>query len=327
MFNAILIDKLNGTHEAKFCALDESTLPKADVKVRIDYSTLNYKDGLLITGRVPLIRQFPMIPGIDLAGVVEESHHPAWKAGDKVIANGYGLGERHWGGLAQCANVSGDWLIPLPGKFTCRDAMALGTAGYAAMLCVLALERHGLKPGDGEVLVTGASGGVGSISIVLLAGLGYEVVACTGRMDEQDYFKALGVASLIDRAGLSSAGKPLQSERWAGAIDTAGSHILANTCASVRYGGAVAAVGLAQGMDFPATVMPFILRGITLYGIDSVMASHEKRMEAWGRLARDFDLNKLGLIVQEIGLSAAIDTAKALLAGKIRGRVVVDVNR
>ena len=308
-------------------AIDETALPDGDVTVRIDWSTLNYKDGLAITGQSPVVRRFPMVPGIDFAGAVTESSHPAWKVGDRVVLNGWGVGETHWGGLAQMARVRGDWLVRLPEAFSARQAMAIGTAGYTAMLCVLALEKHGIRPNDGDILVTGASGGVGSVAIALLAKLGYRVVASTGRAAEADYLKALGASDVIDRGELSAPGKPLGKERWAGVVDAVGSHTLANACATTQYRGAVAACGLAQGMDFPASVAPFILRGITLYGIDSVMAPPAVREEAWQRLGRDLDPARLDAITREIGLGEAIATAADLLDGKVRGRVVVDVNR
>ena len=327
MFNGILINKDDAGYRASVQQIDESQLPEGDVTVRVDWSTLNYKDGLAITGKGPVVRKFPMVPGIDFAGTVTDSSHPKWKAGDHVIHNGWGVGETHWGGLAQQARVRGDWLVPLPAAFTPRQAMAIGTAGYTAMLCVLALEKHGLKPQDGDILVTGANGGVGSVAIALLARLGYRVVASTGRAAEAEHLKALGAAEIIDRAELSAPGKPLGKERWAGVVDAVGSHTLANACAGMKYRGAVAACGLAQGMDFPASVAPFILRGVTLYGIDSVMAPQAVRLEAWQRLARDLDIAKLDAITTEISLGEAIATAGALLDGQVRGRVVVDVNR
>lgn len=327
MFRAILIDKDDHGYRASLQALDETRLPQGDVRVRVSHSTLNYKDALAITGKGPVVRQFPMVPGIDLAGVVEESRHPGFKAGDAVLLNGWGVGESHWGGLAQLAQLNGDWLIPLPEGFSAAEAMAIGTAGYTAMLSLLALERHGVTPDKGEVLVTGANGGVGSVAIALLARLGYRVVASTGRPEEADYLRQLGAAEIIERASLSEPGRPLGRERWAGAIDSVGSHTLANVCASTRYGGCVAACGLAQGMDFPATVAPFILRGVTLAGIDSVMRPRADRLEAWSRLARDLDKTLLAPITHTIGLEDAIAVAGDLLAGKVRGRVVVDVNR
>ena len=326
MFNAIYLTQEEGHTRAQVRALDESELPAGDVQVRIDYSTLNYKDGLAITGQSPVVRHFPMIPGIDCSGVVVASTHPEWQVGDAVILNGWGVGERHWGGLAQQVRLSGDWLVPLPANLNSRQAMAIGTAGYTAMLCVLALEGHGIRPGAGDILVTGAIGGVGSIAIALLAKQGYRVIASTGRTTEADYLTALGAAEVIDRAELSGPGKPLQKERWLGVVDTVGSHTLANACASTGYNGAVAACGLAQGMDFPATVAPFILRGVTLYGIESVMVPKERRSRAWNRLASDLDLVKLESMTQEIPLGQAIPAAAELLAGRVRGRLVVDVN-
>ncbi|WP_242359957.1 MULTISPECIES: MDR family oxidoreductase [Anaeromyxobacter] len=327
MFKAIVVEKAAAGHEARLTELDEAQLPEGDVTVRVEYSTLNYKDALAITGASPVVRKYPMVPGIDLAGVVEASGDPAWSPGDRVLLDGWGVGESHFGGLAQKARVRSAWLLPVPAAFTSRQAMSIGTAGYTAMLCVLALEKHGLKPGDGEVLVTGAAGGVGSVAIAILSRLGYRVVASTGRAAEASYLQSLGAAEVIDRAQLSAPGKPLGKERWAGAVDSVGSHTLANVCATTRYRGAVAACGLAQGMDFPATVAPFILRGVTLYGIDSVMAPRALRLEAWSRLARDLDATKLDAITHEIGLGEAIGAARDVLAGKVRGRLVVNVNR
>ncbi len=327
MFNAILITQDEHGTRAGLQAMDESSLPDADVAVRIDYSTINYKDGLAITGRAPVVRRFPMVPGIDFAGTVERSTHPDWRQGDRVVLNGWGVGEKHWGGLAQRARVSGDWLVPLPEALSPWQAMAIGTAGYTAMLCVLALEQHGVRPGDGDILVTGANGGVGSVAIALLAKLGHRVVASTGRPTEADHLRALGAAEIIDRAELSAPGKPLGKERWAGVIDAVGSHTLVNACATTRYRGAVAACGLAQGMDFPATVAPFILRGVTLYGIESVMAPPALRLDAWRRLATDLDPRHLQAITREIALGEAIAAASEILEGKVRGRLVVDVNR
>lgn len=327
MFNAILIEREGDRNVARLREIDEGALPAGNVTVRVEYSTMNYKDGLLIASDLPLIASFPMVPGIDIAGVVERSDDPRWIAGDRVVLNGYGLGERHWGGLAQRARVDGDWLVRLSDAFTTRQAAAIGTAGYTAMLCVLRLEKHGVRPGDGDILVTGASGGVGSVAISLLAKLGYRVIASTGRPHEADYLKALGAAELIDRATLAEPGPPMQSERWAAAIDTAGSHTLVNVIAGIRYGGIVAATGLAQGVDLPGTLYPFILRNITLSGVDSVMQPIAVREEAWARLARDLDVAKLESMVEEIGLGDVIERAPRLLAGQIRGRTVVDVNR
>src|ERR1700674_3423501 len=327
MFNAILVEREPGPYRATLRSLDEAQLPPAEVAVRIDYSTLNYKDALAITGHGPVVRQFPMVPGIDFAGTVESSGHSAYKSGDKVVLNGWGVGETHWGGLAQKARVKADWLVPLPPAFTTRQAMAIGTAGYTAMLCVMSLERHGVTPDSGEILVTGAAGGVGSVAVAVLSKLGFRVAAMTGRPAESDFLKQLGAAEILDRAQFASAGKPLARERWAAAIDVVGSHTLANVCASLRYGGIVAACGLAGGMDFPATVAPFILRGITLAGVDSVMRPRPDRVEAWRRLSRDLDMKKLELLTEEISLSQVIPRAALFLQGKIRGRIVVDTNR
>ena len=326
MFKALVISKSDDAQQCAVRDADSTELPEGDVTLKVDYSTVNYKDGLAITGKAPVVRKFPMVPGIDGAGTVTASSHAQFKAGDHVILNGWGVGESHWGCLAQEARLKGDWLITRPAQFTARQAMAIGTAGYTAMLCVLALEQHGVKPGDGEVLVTGAAGGVGSVAIALLAKLGYRVVASTGRQNEAEYLKSLGAAEIIDRATLAAPGKPLAKERWAGAVDTVGSHTLANICASMRYRGAVAACGLAGGMDFPSSVAPFILRGVTLAGIDSVMAPRALRVEAWTRLARDLDPARLDAMTREIALAEAIPAAAEILAGKIRGRLVVNVN-
>jgi len=327
MFTGILITKDEAGYQARLQEIDDAVLPEGDVTVDVEWSTLNYKDGLAITGKSPVVRRFPMVPGIDFAGMVSESNNPAWHDGDRVILNGWGVGETHCGGLARKARVKGEWLVALPKTFTARQAMAIGTAGYTAMLCVLALEKHGVKPQNGEILVTGANGGVGGIAIALLARLGYQSVASTGRVTESDHLTALGATEVIDRHELSAPGKALGKERWAGVIDTVGSHTLANACATTRYRGAVAACGLAGGMDFPSSVAPFILRGVTLYGIDSVMAPLTVRQEAWSRLERDLDTAKLESITREISLSEALEVAGELLAGKVRGRVVVDVNR
>jgi acrylyl-CoA reductase (NADPH) len=326
-YRALLIEKDDAGYRCSLQTREDSALPDGDVTVAVEYSTLNFKDGLAITGKSPVVRQFPLTPGIDLAGTVTESRHPLFKAGDPVVLNGWGVGESHSGGLAQKARLKGDWLIALPPAFTTRQAMAIGTAGYTAMLCVMALEKHGVTPDQGEVLVTGAGGGVGSVAIALLARLGFRVVASTGRLQEADYLRSLGAAEVIDRAPLSAPGKPLARERWAGVVDTVGSHTLANACASTKYGGTVAACGLAQGMDLPATVAPFILRGVTLAGIDSVMAPRARREAAWARLARDLDVAKLDAMTQEVGLADAIGLGAQILAGQVRGRVVVDVNR
>lgn len=327
MFRALLVEKTATGQKIELTQLDEAQLPPGDVTVRVEWSTLNYKDALAITGRSPVVRRFPMIPGIDLAGVVEESAHPGLRPGDRVVLNGWGIGESQHGGLAERARVKGEWLVKLPGRFTTRHAAAIGTAGYTATLALLALEHHGLKPGTGDVLVTGAAGGVGSVATAMLAKGGYRVVASTGRPQEAAYLTALGAAEIIERATLSAPGKPLQKERWAGVIDSVGSHTLANACAQVRQGGAVAACGLAGGMDFPATVAPFILRGVALYGIDSVLAPVERRREAWARLEKDLDLALLESMTRELSLGEAVGAAEELLAGRIRGRVVVDVRR
>ena len=327
MFKGILIEKDESGYRAAIKQIDEPRLPEGNVTVRVSHSTLNYKDGLAITGKGPVVRKFPMVPGIDLAGTVEESSHPEYKAGDRVLLNGWGVGETHWGGLAQKTRLNGDWLIPLPATFSPQQAMAIGTAGYTAMLCVLALERHGVKPTDGEILVTGAAGGVGSVALAILSKLGYSAVAVTGRPQDSDYLKSLGAVEVIERSQFSSPAKPLGKERWAGAVDVVGSHVLANVCATTRYRGVVTACGLAAGMDFPASVAPFILRGVTLVGIDSVMCPRVDRLEAWKRLGSDLDVAKLEGISRVVGLSEVIPLASSLLRGEIRGRVTVDVNR
>ncbi len=327
MFKGILINKVDADYQVELTEVDDSILPEGDVIVDIQYSSLNYKDALAITGRSPVVRRFPMIPGIDFVGTVADSSHTEFEVGMAVVLNGWGVGEVHMGGLAQKAKVKGDWLVPLPSAFDAKQAMAIGTAGYTAMLCVLALEKHGVTPNQGDILVTGAAGGVGSVAVAILSKLGYRVVALTGRPEESDYVINLGAAEIIDRSELSGPGKPLGKERWAGVVDVVGSHVLANACASTKYGGVVTACGLAGGMDFPATVAPFILRGVSLIGVDSVMCPKEKRLEAWERLGQDLDLSKLGSIAHEITLSEAINTAQALLDGKVRGRVIVDVNK
>jgi acrylyl-CoA reductase (NADPH) len=329
MFKALLLEKDEAGFRASVTALDEGRLPEvADgaVLVRPEYSTLNFKDGLALTNRSPVVRLWPMVAGIDGAGTVLESAHPAWKAGDRFVLNGWGVGETHWGCLAQRARLKGEWLVPLPERLSTRQAMAIGTAGYTAMLCVMALERHGLRPGAGDVLVTGATGGVGSVAVALLSALGHRVVAATGKATEADFLQSLGAAAVIDRAELSSPGKPLQKERWAAVVDAVGSHTLANACAQVRYGGAVAACGLAQGADLPVTVMPFILRGVALLGVDSVMAPQPLRREAWRRLAQDLDPARLEALTSEIGLDEVLPAAQRLMAGQVRGRVVVRID-
>ena len=322
MFQALVLEK-DPEFRATVREVEDSFLPDGDVTVAIEYSTLNYKDGLAITNKSPVVRSWPMVAGIDGSGTVLESRAPAWKPGDAVVLNGFGVGETHKGCLAGKARLKGEWLVRRPDGFSARQAMAIGTAGYTAMLCVLALERHGLQPGAGDVLVTGATGGVGSVAVALLAKLGHRVVAATGKSAEAGYLKSLGAADVIDRAELAAPGKPLQKERWAGVVDAVGSHTLANACAQVRYGGAVAACGLAQGMDFPATVAPFILRGIALLGVDSVMAPMGLREQAWSRVARDLDPGLLETMATEIPLTGAIEAAQKLMAGQVRGRVVV----
>lgn len=307
--------------------MTESDLPEGDVLVRIHYSTINFKDGLALTNSSPVVRHYPMIPGIDFVGIVEESAHAGINVGDAVILNGWGVGEKHWGGYAEKARVQGEWLVPLPPAFSPERAMAVGTAGYTAMLCVLALEKNGVTPQSGPVLVTGASGGVGGTAIIILAGLGYEVIASTGRPSETNYLKSLGAVEVIDRGTLSEPGRPLGKERWAGAVDTVGSHTLVNVLAGTRAFGTVAACGLAQGMDLPGTVAPFILRGVTLAGIDSVYQPLENRRAAWNRLARDLDLGKLDSMVETVGLKEVPVKGKEIIAGKVRGRVVVDLGR
>ncbi|MEP7280596.1 MAG: MDR family oxidoreductase [Rubrivivax sp.] len=327
MFKALLLDKGDdGSFRCTLSELDEDRLPDADVLVRPEYSTLNYKDALALTNRAPVVRQWPMVPGIDGAGTVLASRDPAWREGDRVVHNGWGVGETHWGCLAARARLKGDWLVRLPEAFTPRQAMAIGTAGYTAMLSVLALERHGLQPGDGEVLVTGATGGVGSVALALLSRLGFQAVAASGKPQEADYLTALGATRVMPRAELGVAGKPLQKERWAGVIDALGSHTLVNALAQTRYGGVVAACGLAQGMDLPASVAPFILRGVTLAGIDSVMAPRALRQQAWDRLARDLDVDKLERMVHEIGLADAPAAAQRVMDGQHRGRTVVRID-
>lgn len=326
MFNGILIEKDEQGYRAAIKDIDESVLPEGDVTINVSHSTINYKDALAITGKGPVVRKFPMVPGIDLVGTVEQSDSDKFNVGEKVLLNGFGVGETHCGGLAQKARLKSEWLVPLPAGFSPRQAMAIGTAGYTAMLCVIALEKNGITPDKGEILVTGANGGVGSFSIAILAKLGYNVVASTGRLDEADYLKKLGASEVIDRNSLSEPGRPLAKERWAGAIDSAGSHTLANVCASTKYGGVVAACGLAQGMDLPASVAPFILRGVTLAGIDSVMRPINDRIEAWQRLSEILTSDVFEDISTDIGLSDVVETAEALMAGKVRGRVVVDIN-
>lgn len=325
MFKGLLITQEDKKNLASIVELNEDQLPEGDVLVDVHYSTINYKDGMAITGKGPIIRSFPMVPGIDLVGQVMKSDSPRFSKGDFVILNGFGVGEKHWGGLSEKARLKSDWLIPLPKTIEAKHAMAIGTAGYTAMLSVLALEKQGVTPESGEVLVTGANGGVGSFAIRLLSRLGYRVVASTGRMAESDYLRSLGANEIIDRDYLSELGKPLQKERWAGAIDCVGSHTLANVCASTQYGGVVTACGLAQGMDFPASVAPFILRGIKLIGIDSVMRPLEDRIEAWERLGELLKSEDFATISHEITLDEVVETAHALMNGKVRGRIVVNM--
>ena len=324
-FRAILIRKADGEQSVGLTDFDENDLMDGDVTVRVEWSSLNYKDGLALTGKAPVVRRFPMIPGIDFAGMVETSDHPEWKPGDRVILNGWGLGETHLGAYAEKARVKGDWLVPMPSGMTGREAMAIGTAGYTAMLAVLALERHGVTPDRGAVVVTGAAGGVGSVAIALLAKLGYQVIASTGRAEESDYLKRLGAAEIIERAELAAPPKALAKERWAGGIDSVGSATLANVLSMTRYGGAVAACGLAGGMDLPTSVAPFILRAVSLLGIDSVMCPQSVRREAWKRLASDLDRGKLQALTREIDLVEVVDAGKQIIEGHVRGRIVVKV--
>ena len=326
MFKALLLEQVDGQTLAAVREMDESSLPAGEVLIAVEFSSLNYKDGLAITGKGPIVRSWPMVPGIDLVGVVLESADERFAPGDRVLSTGWGVGENHWGGMATRARLKADWLLLLPETLSERQAMQIGTAGLTAMLCVLALEKHGLKPQDGDILVTGANGGVGTIAIALLARLGFEVHAATGRMNEADHLKALGASEVIDRSTLNAPGKPLQKERWAAAIDSVGSHTLVNVCAGIKYGGVVAACGLAQGMDFPGTVAPFILRGVTLAGVDSVMAPYVRRAKAWERLARELPAEALAANTETIALADAPAVAARLLAGQVRGRVVVDVN-
>lgn len=324
-FKGLQLTKGDKGTAAAWTDLTEADLMDGDVTVRVSHSTLNYKDGLAITGKAPVVRRWPMIPGIDFAGVVTATTNPGYKVGDAVVLNGWGVGETHLGGYAQVARVKGEWLVPLPAAFTPARAMAIGTAGYTAMLCVLALEHNGVTPDRGPVLVTGAAGGVGSVAVALLAKLGYTVIASTGRAAEADYLKGLGASEIIDRAELSGPARPLGKERWAGAVDAVGSHTLANAIAMTKYGGCVAACGLAQGLDLPSSVAPFILRGVTLAGVDSVMAPRAKRLEAWSRLARDLDIAKLDAVTVTRPVTEAVKLAPEILAGQVRGRVVFEI--
>jgi acrylyl-CoA reductase (NADPH) len=325
MFKAIRIDKADKGTTATLTQFDEADLMEGDVTVGVEWSTLNYKDGLALTGKAPVVRRFPMIPGIDLAGTVEQSSHPQWKAGDKVICNGWGMGETHLGAYAGKARVKGDWLVRLPDGMSAREAMAIGTAGYTAMLAVLALEQHGLTPVHGPIVVTGAAGGVGSVATAVLSKLGYHVIASTGRMSEAGYLRNLGASEVIDRNELAGPAKPLGRERWAGGIDSVGSSTLANLLSMTKYRGAIAACGLAGGMDLPSSVAPFILRGVCLLGIDSVMCPIELRKVAWKRLASDLDSAKLAEITHEIGLGEVMEAGSRILAGQVRGRIVVKI--
>lgn len=326
MFKAIRIDKADKGTTAALTQFDEAELMDGDVTVRVEWSTLNYKDGLALTGKAPVVRRFPMIAGIDFAGTVEQSSHPQWKPGDRVICTGWGMGETHLGAYAEKARVKGDWLVALPDGLSAREAMAIGTAGFTAMLAVIALEKHGLTPDRGPVVVTGAAGGVGSVAIAVLAKLGYHVIASTGRSAEADYLKSLGAAEVIDRNELSAPAKPLGKERWAGGIDSVGSNTLANLLSMTKYGGAIAACGLAAGMDLPTSVAPFILRGVSLVGIDSVMCPQLARQAAWKRLASDLDRGKLAEITHEIDFDQVIEAGARILAGQIRGRLVVKIS-
>ncbi len=325
-FRALRVSKTEAGPKAEFVTLTEADLMDGDVTVAVDYSTVNYKDGLALTGKAPIVRNWPLIPGIDFSGTVEKSSHSEFKPGDRVVLNGFGVGEGHNGGYAQKARVKGDWLVKLPDAISNEQAMAIGTAGYTAMLCVLALEKNGVTPAKGDVLVTGAAGGVGSVAVALLSKLGYRVIASTGRASEADYLKGLGAAEIIDRNELSAPGKPIGKERWAGVVDAVGSHTLANALSMTKYGGTVAACGLAQGMDLPASVAPFILRGVTLAGIDSVMAPRAIRIEAYKRLATDLDMKKLEAMSFRAKLDDVPRLASDIIDGKVRGRAIIDVN-
>ncbi len=327
MFQGLLIEKNDDKQSIALKQFEDSDLPEGDVIVQVEYSTINYKDALAVTGSSPIAKIYPLVPGIDFSGTVLSSETPEYSAGQKVVLNGWGVGEKHWGGLAERAKVKSDWLVHLPDGFDTKQAMAIGTAGYTAMLCVMALEEQGVKPSDGEIIVSGASGGVGSVAVSVLAKLGYTVVALTGKAHEHDYLKELGATEVLDRSLFSEPGRPLNRERFAGAVDCVGSTTLANICASMKYGGVVTACGLAGGFDFPSTVMPFILRGVTLVGIESVMCPKPKRLEAWRRLAEDLNVEHLTKMSSEIGLSEVIPTSASLLKGVIKGRLIVDVAR
>lgn len=327
MFQGLLIEKNDDKQVIGLKQFEENDLPSGDVLVQVEYSTINYKDALAVTGSSPIAKIYPLVPGIDFAGTVISSETPEYSAGQKVVLNGWGVGEKHWGGFAEKARVKSDWLVHLPDGFDAKQAMAIGTAGYTAMLCVMALEEQGVKPEDGEIIVSGASGGVGSVAVSVLAKLGYTVVALTGKAHEHDYLKELGASEVLDRSLFSEPGRPLNKERFAGAVDCVGSTTLANICASMKYGGIVTACGLAGGFDFPSTVMPFILRGVTLVGIESVMCPKPKRLEAWRRLSEDLNIDHLTKMSSEIGLSEVIPTSSSLLKGVIKGRLIVDVTR
>lgn len=327
MFQGLLIEKNDDKQSIALKQFEDSDLPEGDVIVQVEYSTINYKDALAVTGSSPIAKIYPLVPGIDFSGTVLSSETPEYSVGQKVVLNGWGVGEKHWGGLAERAKVKSDWLVHLPDGFDTKQAMAIGTAGYTAMLCVMALEEQGVKPSDGEIIVSGASGGVGSVAVSVLAKLGYTVVALTGKAHEHDYLKELGATEVLDRSLFSEPGRPLNRERFAGAVDCVGSTTLANICASMKYGGVVTACGLAGGFDFPSTVMPFILRGVTLVGIESVMCPKPKRLEAWRRLAEDLNVEHLTKMSSEIGLSEVIPTSASLLKGVIKGRLIVDVAR
>jgi len=324
-FKALVIDKTEAGQSVGFREFDETDLMDGDVTIRVSHSTLNYKDGLALTGKAPVVRRFPMIPGVDLVGIVEDSSNPDFKPGDAVILNGWGLGETHLGAYAQKARVKGDWLIPLPSGLTPHQAMSIGTAGYTAMLCLMALERHGLTPERGPAIVTGAVGGVGSVAVALLARAGWHVIAATGRPEEADYLKGLGAAEILDRSELTGSVRPLGKERWAAGVDTVGSVPLANVISMTKYGGAIAACGLAAGMDLPSTVAPFILRGVSLLGVDSVMAPKALRLEAWNRLAHELDHAKLATMTSTIALDDVVEAGHKIVAGQVKGRVVVEV--
>jgi acrylyl-CoA reductase (NADPH) len=327
-FKAIMISRdADKNQKVEVAEIGEADLMDGDVTVAVEATTVNYKDGLAITGKSPVVRHWPMVPGVDFAGTVEKSSNPLFKPGDRVLLNGWGVGETHWGAYAHKARVKADWLIPLPEGITAIQAMGIGTAGYTAMLAVMALERFGLTPDAGPAVVTGASGGVGSIAVVMLADLGWHVIASTGRMNETGYLERLGASEIVDRSELSQPGRPMGKERWAAGIDSVGSHTLANLLAQTQYGGAIAACGLAQGFDLPATVMPFILRGVSLLGIDSVMAPRERRIEAWQRIAASLDMAKLEDVTTTVGFDDIIASAHAIIEGRVRGRLVIDMSR